>query len=156
MLALVYSTIYWQYCVLVVLLCNRKNTCRCEFEFATVLQLHGKSSPQPLLLNAMEAVAAAVGQAPVMRDFRRNVASTVVILTLGTLLIAGKLQQPWNGWVHRLVRQMQPHVLHYSNAGGADWSYRGISNWAHNKGMLGPCADCLASLATSNAQQIMQ
>lgn len=42
----------------------------------------------------MEAVAAAVGQAPVMRDFRRNVAGTVVILTLGTLLIAGELQRP--------------------------------------------------------------
>ena len=41
----------------------------------------------------MEAVAAAVGQAPVMRDFRRNVVGTVIILTLGTLLIAGEMHQ---------------------------------------------------------------
>jgi hypothetical protein len=33
---------------------------------------------------------ALVAQAPVLRDWRRNVASTVVILTVGTLLIAGE------------------------------------------------------------------
>uniref|UniRef100_A0A383VPS3 U-box domain-containing protein n=1 Tax=Tetradesmus obliquus TaxID=3088 RepID=A0A383VPS3_TETOB len=48
---------------------------------------------------------ALVAQAPVLRDWRRNVASTVVILTVGTLLIAG----------------------------GADWSYRSIRSWAHNR-----------------------
>lgn len=81
----------------------------------------------------MEAVAAAVGQGPVMRDFRRNVASTVVILTLGTLLIAGELQC-WRfssgAWAIQPCRQSA--FCMYS--GGADWSYRGVRSWVSNKG----------------------
>jgi hypothetical protein len=64
---------------------------------------------------------ALVAQAPVLRDWRRNVASTVVILTVGTLLIAGEQSSTtspavvlwWNLHTCLAGRLARPFVLKF-------------------------------------------
>lgn len=64
----------------------------------------------------MEPVAALIAQ-PVLRDWRRKVATTIVVLTLGTLLIAGEA-------VCRSLRLCASISgdCRTSAAGAADWS----------------------------------
>lgn len=81
----------------------------------------------------MEAEAAAVGQAPLMGYFRRNLASTVIVWTLGTLLIAGELQLSNSSACS--VTCLPTYLVIY-DVGGADWSRKGIQIWAYNKGGL--------------------